>query len=326
MLAHGCGRKTARRTGCNDPCIDVALATFERLPRGADWDRPLADALAAAGVRVEPAVWSDPEVDWSRFDLVHIRSVFDYSQRRAEFVAWAQRVGGSLHNPPAIVEWNSDKRYLGELAAAGLPVIPTTYVPPGGAVPEMTGTVVVKPAVSAGGRDSGRFGPATHAAARELIRDIGASGRTAMVQPFQDSVETAGEAALVYFDGRLSHTLRKGAVLPPDRVAPQVEALPGLTAAEAMFDGDLVRPAPAGEDELDLGERVLAYLTDRFGGAPPLYARVDAVRGPLGERPLIMEIELIEPNFYFELAPGAAERLAAAIVRRIGLGARRAAG
>src|SRR5438045_395996 len=82
---------------------------------------------------------------------------------------------------PAIVEWNSDKRYLGELAMSGLPVIPTMFVEPGGAPPELSGTVVVKPAVSAGGRDSGRFSPSSHAAAVELIRDIGASGRTAMV-------------------------------------------------------------------------------------------------------------------------------------------------
>jgi hypothetical protein len=183
----------------------------------------------------------------------------------------------------------------------------------------------VKPAISAGGRDSGRFGPASHTAAAELIRDIGASGRTAMIQPFQDSVETSGEAALVYFGGELSHTLRKGAVLPADGVAPQVEALPGLTAAETMFDADLVRAAPAAADELELGAAVIAYLTERFGGAAPLYARVDAVRGAAGGMPLIMEIELIEPNFYFDLAPGAAERLAETIVRRVERDAQRAA-
>jgi hypothetical protein len=212
------------------------------------------------------------------------------------------------------VDWNSDKRYLGDLVTAGLPVIPTTYVAPGEAPPELVGTVVVKPAVSAGGRDSGRFGPGSHSAAAELIRAIGASGRTAMVQPFQDSVETTGEAALVYFGGELSHTLRKGPVLPPDLVAPLVEGLPGLSAAAAMFDPDLVRAAPAADRELELGAAVMRYLADRFGG-PPLYARVDAVRGAADD-PRIMEVELIEPNFYFELAPGAAERLAEAIARR----------
>jgi hypothetical protein len=302
-----------RRTVCNDRCIDVALATYAGLPGGADWDRPLVEALQAAGARASYEVWDDPAAGWDRYGLVLIRSVFDYSQRRDEFVAWAGHVGERLHNPPAIVEWNSHKGYLGELAGAGLPVIPTAYVEPGDAPPELAGTVVVKPAVSAGGRDSGRFGPPAHGGALELIEQIGASGRTAMVQPFQDSVETAGEAALVYFDGRLSHTLRKGAVLPSDRVAPELEGLPGVSAAAAMFDPDLVRPAPAAPEEIELGDAVIAFLAERFGRTP-VYARVDAV--PAADGPLIMEIELIEPNFYFEASEGAAERLAAALMAR----------
>lgn len=325
MLPRDRAGTTPRRTSCNDPCIHVALATFAPMPRGADWDRPLVHALEAAGARVEYAVWDDAAVDWTGFDLVQIRSVYDYSRRRDEFVAWARSVGDRLHNAPAIVEWNSDKHYLGELAAAGLPTIPTTYVEPGAPPPPLDGDIVVKPAISAGGRDSGRFGPGSHADAEELIRSIGASGRTAMIQPFQPSVESAGEAALVYFDGELSHTLRKGAVLPPDGVAPQLEPFPGMTAAATMFDPDLVRAAPAAADEIELGSAVIAHLAEHFGGVPPLYARVDLVRGSDDDRPLIMEIELIEPNFYFEEAPGSADRLAAAVLRRIRRGARRAA-
>jgi hypothetical protein len=133
-----------------------------------------------------------------------------------------------------------------------------------------------------------------------------------MVQPFLESVETAGEAALVYFGGELSHTLRKGAVLPPDRVAPQVEGAPGLSAAEAMFDPELVTAARASDGELELGAAVIEMLRERFGRVP-LYARVDQVRAADGS-PAVIEIELIEPNFYFDLAPGAPERLAAAVL------------
>jgi hypothetical protein len=288
--------------------VRVGLATFAALPQGFDGDLPLAAALEARGVDVSHAVWDDAGVDWRSFDRVVIRSVYDYSQRHEEFVAWARRIGDRLRNRPEIVEWNSHKRYLGDLAAAGLPVIPTTYVEPGDPLPELSGTVVVKPAVSAGGRDSGRFGPGAHDAALELLGELSGRGRTAMVQPFQESIETAGEAALVYFGGELSHTLRKGAVLPADRVAPQVEALPGHSAAEAMFDPDLVRAAPASAAELELGERVIGFLRERFGTAP-LYARVDCVAAPA-----VMEIELIEPNFYFEQAPGSEELLAAALL------------
>lgn len=292
--------------------MDIALATFSALPGGLDGDQPLVDALAAAGARPAWVAWDDPDVDWRAFERVLIRSTWDYSHRRQEFVKWARRLGTPLHNAPEVVAWNSDKRYLAELAAAGLPVVPTTFVEPGDEPPELNGTVVVKPSISAGARDSGHFGPAAHAAARDLLARLSAAGRTAMVQPFQESVETTGEAALVYFGGDLSHTLRKGAVLPADQEAPQHEGLPGLTAAEAMFDPGLVRPAAASEGELALGAAVIEFLRGRFGHVP-LYARVDAVRDRSGT-PVLMEIELIEPNFYFELAPGAAERLAGAIL------------
>jgi hypothetical protein len=288
--------------------VRVALATFAGLPQGVEADRPLVRALQARGVEAIYRVWDDPDADWQQFDRVLIRSVYDYSRRRDEFVAWAHSVGDRLRNRPELVEWNSHKGYLGDLAAAGLPVIPTTYVEPGDPPPDLSGTVVVKPAVSAGGLDTGRFSPAAHDAAHELLATLAENGRTALVQPFQESVETAGEAALVYFAGDLSHTLRKRPVLPADRVAPRVEAFPGHSAAEAMFDPDLVRAAPASEAERELGDAVIAHLRERFGHVP-LYARVDLVAAPA-----VMEIELIEPNFYFEEAPGADERLAAALL------------
>jgi hypothetical protein len=292
--------------------VEIALATFSGLPRGFDGDQPLVDALAAEGARTTWVCWDDPDADWRAFERVLIRSTWNYAQRRDEFVDWAHRLGTALRNAPAIVEWNSDKRYLAEVAAAGLPVVPTTWVEPGDAPPRLDGSVVVKPSISAGGRDTGHFGPAADVAARDLLARLSAADRTAMVQPFQASVETAGEAALVYYGGELSHTLRKGAVLPPDREAPQHEGVPGLSAAEAMFDPDLVRAAPAAEDELALGAAVIDFLRRRFGEAP-LYARVDAVRDA-SDRPVLMELELIEPNFYFERAPGAAARLARAVV------------
>ena len=286
----------------------VALATFEGLPHGVEADTPLVRALEDAGADVSYQVWDDAAVDWRRFDRVLLRSVYDYSRRRDEFVAWGHFVGDRLRNRPEVVDWNSHKRYLGDLRSAGIPVIPTTYVEPHDPLPELSGTVVVKPAVSAGGKDSGRFSPGAHDAAHELLTTLASDGRTAMVQPFQESVETAGEAALVYFAGELSHTLRKGAVLPADQIAPQVEALPGHSAAEAMFDPDLVRAAPASGAELELGDAVIAHLGERFGHTP-LYARVDLVAAPA-----VMEIEMIEPNFYFDEAPGADERLAAALL------------
>jgi hypothetical protein len=288
----------------------VGIATCEAMPEGYEGDAPLLAAIRAAGAEPEIEVWSDPEVDWEGFDLVLLRSVWDYTFRRDEFVAWAERVGGRLRNPPALVRWNSDKRYLAELAAAGLPVVPTSAVEPGAPAPPLEGEVVVKPAISAGGRDTGRFGRAAHGEARALIARICDRGETALVQPYQAEVDRAGETAVVFFAGRPSHVLRKGPVLAPDEVAPMTDG--PLPVAEVMWDPALVGRGQAGPADFETAGAVIEEVARRFGAAP-LYARVDMVPGPDGS-PILMELEAIEPNFYFETAPGAAERLAAALL------------
>jgi hypothetical protein len=147
--------------------------------------------------------------------------------------------------------------------------------------------VVVKPTVSGGGRDTGRFGHGAHASAIDLIRAIGASGRTAMVQPYLQSVGTEGEAAVVFVDGRFSHGLRKRAVLTRESVAPTRDDRIG--AAEAMYDPDLVTAATPTDDELVVAPEIVDYLARRFEG-PPLYARVDLARDADGA-PLVLELE-----------------------------------
>jgi hypothetical protein len=216
-----------------------------------------------------------------------------------------------LHNAPDLVRWNSDKRYLADLERAGLPVVETTFVEPHTPMPERPhGEVVVKPNVSAGGRDTGRFGADHSEEAAELVRRIHASGRIAMVQPYQASVDAEGETAVVFIGGEPSHALLKNAVLRPDEVAPVRADWVG--AAEAMYDPDLVVAGAAADDELDVARLVIAHLGEHFGRAP-LYARVDMVRDPTG-RARVLELEAIEPNLYFDEAPGAADRLAEAIL------------
>jgi hypothetical protein len=270
----------------------------------------LVAALRAAGADPSHEVWSDPGAGWDAYDLVVLRSVWDYTFRRAEFVAWARRLGERLRNPPELVAWNSDKRYLADLAEAGVPVVPTRVAEPGDPPPELEGEVVVKPAVSAGGRDTGRFGPAAHGEARALIARLGERGEAALVQPYLSGVDREGETAIVFFAGRLSHVLRKGAVLRPDEVAPMTED--ALPVAEVMWDPGLVGAGEAGPAERETAKAVVEEVGRRFG-AMPLYARVDLVPGPDGA-PVLLELEAIEPNFYFEIAPGAAGRLAAALL------------
>ena len=151
----------------------IAFATCSKLADGFEDDHEAARLLGA-----EFVVWNDPEVDWSAFDRVVIRSAWDYTIQRDAFVAWARSLGDRVLNAPDLLAFNSDKAYLGAL---GVPTVPTRYVVPGAAAPDLRGEVVVKPTVSAGGRDTGRFDPDHHDAARDLIAEINASGRVAIL-------------------------------------------------------------------------------------------------------------------------------------------------
>lgn len=292
--------------------MEIAVATCAALPAGHEWDRPLLGALERAGASVALEVWDDRGVDWTRYDAVVVRWPWDYTQKREAFVAWAESVGERLHNRPAVLRWNSDKRYLAELGTAGLPVVPTRLVEPGEPPPELDAReIVVKPTVSAGARDTGRFAPAAHEGARALIERLTAAGRTAMVQPYLSAVEQRGETAMVMFAGAESHALRKRAVLGPDEEAPLAEG--DLGSAAAMHDPELVQPGKASAAERELAAAVIDDVANRFGGEPPLYARVDMLAGEDGQ-PVLLELEAIEPALYLSAVTGAADRLAEAIV------------
>ena len=290
----------------------VAIASCTAVPPQFTDDQLIAGALAERGVSATPIPWDDPGIEWSGFEAVVIRSTWDYAARRQEFLRWCDSVGPSLHNRAALVHWNSDKRYLADLAAVGIPVVETEFVAPGEEI-AFADEIVVKPTISAGGRDSGRFGPDVHDLGRELIGEIHASGRTAMVQPFHPAVDSVGETAVLCIDGEPAHALRKRAVLRPDEVAPVRDD--ALGAAEVMYDPGLVTADVADEDELDLAARVVAEIRRRFDYLP-LYARVDMIRDRAGA-PILLELEAIEPNFYLDQAPATTAVVADAIVDRL---------
>ncbi len=290
----------------------IAIASFASMPEGFRDNDLLAEALHERGAEPVVASWDEPDRDWDRFAVVAINSTWDYARRRNEFIRWCDRIGERLHNSPALVRWNSDKRYVGDLAAAGIRVVETRYVEPADPVPTLDGEVVVKPNISVGGRDTGRFAPAAHDQARALIESIQASGRAAMVQAFQPTVDTVGETAVLFIDGEPVHALRKRAVLRPDEVAPVRDDAIG--AAEVMYDPSLVSPAEATDAELANARRVVEHVAERFDYLP-LYARVDTIPGPDGE-PVLLELEAVEPNFYLSQVPSTAATVAEAIIAR----------
>jgi hypothetical protein len=295
--------RTAHAT--RDRSSRVALITCDIFPDLWDDDFPLRDALRERRVAVDAVRWDDPAADWTFYDLAVLRSPWDYVPRRDAFVAWARSVPRIL-NPADVIAWNTDKRYLGELAAAGVPVIPTAFVAPGETwQPPRSGEWVVKPAISAASQDTGRYlVPGQESLAVTHVTRLSAAGRTAMIQPYLTAVDTAGETALMYFpdaDGRLtfSHAVRKGPMLTgPD----QGKIDPG---------GEDITARDPSAAELDVGAQVLATVPGDL-----LYARIDLIPGPDG-RPLLIELELTEPSLFLRESPHAASRLADAIVARL---------
>jgi glutathione synthase/RimK-type ligase-like ATP-grasp enzyme len=254
--------------------------------------------LAAELPESEVVVWDDPEVAWDDFDLVVVRSTWDYTQQRDAFVAWADSVGERLLNPPEVIRWNSDKRYLADLAAAGLPIVPTTFVVPGADVAVPDGPCVIKPAVSAGSQNTASHPNAESAAAhaRRLLDE----GRVVMVQPYIADVDDHGETALLYFDGAYDHAIRKGAMLRQ-----------GPAAVEGLFAPEDIEPREPRPAEREVADAVIAEVERRFGRL--LYARVDLV----GDDPKVLELELTEPSLFFAQSPGSAQRFATAIRARL---------
>jgi hypothetical protein len=284
----------------------VALVTCAELADLEPDDRLVIGPLAARGAHAEPAVWDDPRVDWDSYDLVVLRSPWDYVGRREAFVAWAAQVP-RLANPADVVEWNTEKSYLERLAAAGVPVVPTDWVRPGESwTPPSTGEYVVKPAVSAGSRDTGRYGLADQGhrdlAAAHVAR-LQAAGRLVMVQPYLAAVDDHGETGLLFLGGEFSHAIRKGPMLEgPD--------VPGA----GLYRAERITARQPSAAEVEVAGKVLAAIP---GGAERLlYARVDLIPGPDGS-PLLVELELTEPSLFLDRSEGAAERLADAIAARL---------
>ncbi|QOV38540.1 hypothetical protein IM697_09265 [Streptomyces ferrugineus] len=282
----------------------IALVTCRPGPEvSVDRDLPvLVRALREAGAEADAVYWDDDGVDWGGHDLAVIRSTWDYSWRAAEFLAWAERCGKAtrLANPAQVVRWNADKRYLGDLAEAGVPVVPTRYFAPGD-VPDLPRDheYVVKPTSGAGARFAARYTPDEHDTAVRQLARMHAEGFTAMLQPYVKSVDVSGERALQFYGGRLLHASRKGAVLTPGTPYDERKvAHPGL---------EPWTPTPA---ELAVAERALAAVPE---AAELLYARVDLVDGEDGQ-PRVIELELVEPNLFLSLHTESVPRVVEAIL------------
>ena len=282
---------------------------------------PLLAALRERGAEARAVDWADEEVDWAGFDLVVLRSPWDYSERPAQFDAWLESAGAltRILNEPALVRWNMDKRYLTALAEAGIPGVPTSWhdeevsladalqeaarraAGSGAADPSAT-HVVLKPSVGAGARLAGLLrpdDPAAHALGRQILAERG----TVMLQPEIPELSAGHEKALYLIDGHFTHAIAKGALL----------------ARGGGLRGGTYRESPqqveASAAERECAERVLAATATTTGLEMPLYARIDLV-DTAAHGMLLLEAELFEPLFNLQLAPEVTGVFAEAILAR----------
>ncbi len=285
--------------------MHVALITSNGLPLLHDDDRLLVAALAKLGIFGQPAVWSAAGIDWEAFDALVIRSPWDYFLRVAEFRAWlaARRASGDrLCNAGEILEWNFDKQYLAELAAAGVLIVPTIVVsardrPDIVALARERGwdEIVVKPTISGGGYATHRF----RLDAAEQYRDVIALtllDRGLMIQPFLSEIMSEGELSLLFFDGVFSHAVRK---------RPQN----GDYRVQFQYGGTV--------EHTDVRTEWVEAARTCIAAAPalPTYARVDGVT--VDGQFMLMELEIFEPLMFLSHHPLAAERFARAIHRSL---------
>lgn len=258
----------------------------------------LHEALVVAGVHAQPCVWDDPSIDWGHFDLVVIRSTWDYTSRRAEFLTWAKSVK-HLANPYAAIEYSTDKHYLGDLAKHGLTIIPSHFCDVGKKPRFFDGDFVVKPCVGAGSMAAERYHASQHDQASAHVKSLHAQGRDVLVQPYVASVDTFGERALVFLDGAYSHAITKGAMLNVTELD-----------RSRLYRHENLSLAEGEAAAIDVARHVLEVK----GFSHLLYARVDLVKLDGGWA--VMEVELVEPSLFLTFDPSAATRLAAAIARR----------
>jgi hypothetical protein len=276
---------------------------------------PLLAEFARRNIPAEAPVWHDAAVDWTRFDLIVMRSPWDYPQRTAEFLGWLDSLDPRrVLNPPALIRWNFDKRYLLDLEAHGVSIVPTivasSLAEVRAAAEKIGGRVVTKPTIGAGSWGA----HITHAddlKLPEYVAEVLDAGKLVLVEPEIPEITAGGEHGLLFFDGEYSHAITKGPILAEDG---------GYLGGEYAEDITAVTPSAA---EIELAaqcSRAIAEIAEERGFASadattPLYARYDIVTGADG--PLVIEAELFEPSYFVGTAPGSVERVVDAIVGRL---------
>ena len=340
----------------------VAFATYRDAPQIEAGDMKIAqcgstvDASTAGDldVRFEGVVWDDPDVSWQQYDMIVIRSTWDYHEKYPQFLQWLDRLdhwGCTVYNPTSVMRWNADKLYLQELEQRGVTIPPTVFLPRCSAAVDTAGAkpfaepafdlvalmkqrqwskVVVKPSVSAGSKDTFVVTAAdilSASALDELHRRISALRQhsAVLVQPFLQSVVDQGEWSLLFFDGAFSHACLKtpkqgdfrvqsmfgaatrGLDPPPHLLAfahKVLQAIPGPPCLYVRVDVVEEPVQEAKQESASAVQRVADSATPTetpsATATPTVLHSVQTASPPVAHGAvLLMELELIEPYFYF---------------------------
>ncbi|MDO5746138.1 MAG: glutathione synthetase [Actinomycetaceae bacterium] len=298
----------------------VTLVTSDLYPNLEKDEEALPDALSDAGMEPVIAQWDDPSVNWDNSGVCVVRSVRNYAARREEFLNWAHSVPRLL-NHPDVLTWNSDKHYMIELEKRGVPIVPTTWLEPGAHLDKQRvhsrfpahGDFVVKPAVSSGARDIGRYtanDTRSRMAAILHSMELLQSGRSVMVQRYLEDVDVHGELSLIYFNGLISHAVEKKAMLDP------FEETSGELQKETIIEG--FQP---NAQEWEWGEKLRVHLHDyvkeRMGhDLSFLFTRFDVIKDGKGSFHL-MEVSLVDASLYLSSIEGGVQAFTDAIAARV---------
>jgi glutathione synthase/RimK-type ligase-like ATP-grasp enzyme len=275
-------------------------------------DQLAIDALRRAGLAVEPVVWGHP-VHLLRgcYDLVIVRSPWDYMdspELRERFVTWLgelREAGVPTENPPGLMLWLIDKRYLLDLKAAGVEIVPTEVVEKGASVSlaecfDRRGPLVVKPALSAAGVGLELIATRQQADSFQRAFDEFCGREAYLVQPFVPEIRSAGEWSLVYLGGEYSHALHK-------------RPAPDTILCHAERGGSLAFTSPPSA-VVGLADQVIAAVTAP-GEPAPLYLRIDILE--TGDGPRVSECEGVEPELFFRARPGSERRFRELVLGRL---------
>ncbi|MFD2513723.1 RimK family alpha-L-glutamate ligase [Pontibacter locisalis] len=287
----------------------IALITYQNTGNFSGFSDEENDALfnylTEKGLAVTYQIWDDPTVDWTKFDLIILKSPWDYFDKIGAFYAWLdklEQLNCQVLNPVKTVRWNADKRYLKDIQEKGFKVVPTVWLEKGQTFNAAeafaalgTERIILKPSVSGGAKNTFALTKQDAESSTESINTL-LQEETFLVQPFVEEIKTNGEWSFLFFNGRYSHTVLK-------------TAKPGDFRVQHFFGGTIHTPeAPAALLE------AAHNIVDSFA-EDCLYARVDGVE--INGELYLMELELIEPFLFMTMSEGALERYYEAVVEHL---------